>query len=151
MKITPVDVRQVIFRISFKGYDPREVHSFLISVAEELEVMVKENAALKVKTEEQEHVITELRRKESAVTDTLVAAQKAMEELRLSSQKEGELVIREAESRSEEITRSAVRQVTQLQGELVSLRRQRDLFIDKSKALVQSFDKVLEWGGEKDV
>jgi cell division initiation protein len=151
MKITPVDVRQVIFRISFKGYDPREVHSFLISVAEELETMVKENAMLKVKTEEQERVITELKRKESAVTDTLVAAQKAMEEMRLSSQKEGELVVREAESRSEEITRSAVRQVTQLQGELVSLRRQRDLFIDKSKALIQSFDKVLEWGGEKDV
>jgi cell division initiation protein len=150
MKITPVDIRQVIFRISFKGYDPREVHSFLISVAEELETMVKDNAMLKVKTEEQERVITELKRKESAVTDTLVAAQKAMEEMRLSSQKEGELVIREAESRSEEITRSAVRQVTQLQGELVSLRRQRDLFIDKSKALVQSFDKVLEWGGEKD-
>ncbi|MBI3358294.1 MAG: DivIVA domain-containing protein [Nitrospirae bacterium] len=151
MKITPVDVRQVIFRISFKGYDPREVHSFLISVAEELETMVKDNALMKVKTEDQERVISELKRKESAVTDTLVAAQKAMEELRLSSQKEGELVIREAESRSEEITRSAVRQVTQLQGELVNLRRQRDLFIDKAKALVQSFDKVLEWGGEKDV
>ncbi len=151
MKITPVDVRQVIFRISFKGYDPREVHSFLISVAEELETMVKENAMMRMKTEEQEQVIAELKRKESAVTDTLVAAQKAMEELRLSSQKEGELIIREAESRSEEITRSAVRQATQLQGELVNLRRQRDLFIDKSKALVQSFDKVLEWGGEKDV
>jgi len=106
---------------------------------------------MKIKTEDQEHVINELKRKESAVTDTLVAAQKAMEELRLASQKEGELVIREAESRSEEITRSAVRQVTQLQGELVNLRRQRDLFIDKSKALLQSFDKVLEWGGEKDV
>ncbi len=151
MKITPVDIRQVIFRISFKGYDPREVHSFLISVAEELENMVKDNTVMKSKIEDQEHSLSELRQKESAVTDTLVAAQRAMEELRLSSQKEGELVIREAESRSEEITRSAVRQVTQLQGELVSLRRQRDLFIDKSKALVQSFDKVLEWGGEKDI
>jgi cell division initiation protein len=151
MKITPVDVRQVLFRISFKGYDPREVHSFLISVAEELETMVKDNAAMKGKIDDQDHVIAELKKKESAVTDTLVAAQKAMEELRLASQKEGELVVREAESRSEEITRSAVRQVSQLQGELVNLRRQRDLFIDKSKALVQSFDKVLEWGCEKDV
>jgi cell division initiation protein len=150
MKITPVDIRQVLFRISFKGYDPREVHSFLISVAEELETMVKENGSMKTRLEEQEHTINELKKKESAVTDTLVAAQRAMEELRLSSQKEGELVIREAESRSEEITRSAVRQVTTLQGELVNIRRQRDLFIDKSKALVQSFEKVLEWGGEKD-
>jgi len=150
MKITPVDVRQVIFRISFKRYDPREVHSFLISVAEELETMVKDNAVMKTKIEDQDRSIGELKKKESAVTDTLVAAQRAMEELRLSSQKEGELVIREAESRSEEITRSAVRQVTQLQGELVNLRRQRDLFIDKSRALLQSFDKVLEWGCEKD-
>ena len=150
MKITPVDVRQVIFRISFKRYDPREVHSFLISVAEELETMVKDNAVMKTKIEDQDRIIRELKKKESAVTDTLVAAQRAMEELRLSSQKEGELVIREAESRSEEITRSAVRQVTQLQGELVNLRRQRDLFIDKSRALLQSFDKVLEWGCEKD-
>ncbi len=151
MKITPVDIRQVIFRISFKGYDPREVHSFLISVAEELEAVLKENVGMRVRVEEQERVITDLKKKESAVTDTLVAAQKAMEELRISSQKEGDLVIREAESRAEEITRSAVRQVTQLQGELVNLRRQRDLFIEKAKSLMQSFEKVLEWGGEKDV
>ena len=150
MKITPVDIRQVIFRISFKGYDPREVHSFLISVAEELETVLKENVALRIRVEEQETVINELKKKESAVTDTLVAAQRAMEELKAVSQKEGELVVREAESRAEEITRSAVRQVTQLQGELVNLRRQRDLFIEKTKSLVQSFEKVLEWGGEKD-
>jgi len=150
MKITPVDIRQVIFRISFKGYDPREVHSFLLSIAEELEVVLKENAGLHVRVEEQERVIADLKKKESAVTDTLVAAQKAMQELKLTSQKEGELVVREAEARAEEITRSAVRQVTQLQGELVNLRRQRDLFIEKSKSLVDSFHKVLEWGGEKD-
>lgn len=150
MKITPVDVRQVIFRISFKGYDPREVHSFLIEVAEELEGVLKETVAMRARVEEQDRVIAELKMKESAVTDTLVAAQKAMEELRLSSEKEGELIVREAEGRAEEITRSAVRQVTQLQGELVNLRRQRDLFIEKAKSLVQSFEKVLEWGGEKD-
>ena len=150
MKITPVDIRQVIFRISFKGYDPREVHSFLLSVAEELEMVLKESVGLHVRVEEQERVITDLKRKESAVTDTLVAAQKAMEEVRLASKKEGELVVREAEARAEEITRSAVRQVTQLQGELVNLRRQRDLFIEKTKSLVDGFHKVLEWGGEKD-
>ena len=150
MKITPVDIRQVIFRISFKGYDPREVHSFLLSVAEELEMALKENVGLHVRVEEQERSITALKKKESAVTDTLVAAQKAMEELRLASQKEGEMVVREAEARAEEITRSAVRQVTQLQGELVNLRRQRDLFIEKSKSLIDSFQKVLEWGNEKD-
>ncbi len=150
MKITPVDIRQVIFRISFKGYDPREVHSFLISAAEELETVLKENTSLRVRVEEQDRVITELKKKESAVTDTLVAAQRAMEELRSASQKEGELVVREAESRAEEITRSAVRQVTQLQGELVNLRRQKELFIEKTRSLVQSFEKVLEWGGEKD-
>jgi len=150
MKITPVDIRQVIFRISFKGYDPREVHSFLLSVAEELELVLKESVGLHVRVEEQERVIVDLRKKESAVTDTLVAAQRAMEELRLSSKKEGELVVREAEARAEEITRSAVRQVTQLQGELVNLRRQRDLFIEKTKSLVDSFHKVLDWGGEKD-
>ncbi len=150
MKITPIDIRQVIFRISFKGYDPREVHSFLISVAEELEEALKENTAFRIRLEEQEKTIAELKTKDSAVTDTLVAAQKAMEELRTSAQKEGDLLVREAESRAEEITRSAVRQVTQLQGELVNLRRQRELFVEKSKSLVQSFEKVLEWGNEKE-
>ena len=150
MKITPVDIRQVIFRISFKGYDPREVHSFLLSVAEELEMVLKENVGLHVRVEEQERVIIDLKKKESAVTDTLVAAQRAMEEVRMAAQKEGELVVREAEARAEEITRSAVRQVTQLQGELVNLRRQRDLFIEKTKSLVDGFYKVLEWGAEKE-
>jgi len=150
MKITPVDIRQVIFRVGFKGYDPREVHAFLINIAEEFETVLKDNAGMRVRVEEQDRLIAELKKKESVVTDTLVTVQRAMEDLKVASQKEGELMIREAEVRAEEITRSAVRQVTQLQGELVNLRRQRELFIEKAKALVQSFEKVLEWGAEKE-
>lgn len=149
MKITPLDIRQMRFGTQFRGYPPKEVDFFLERLAEEVEEILKENLNLRDKIEEQEEVIFELRKKEGALTHTLVAVQKTIDDMKAAAQKEGELIIRQAELRGEEIAQAATHRVTQLQAEEVSLRRQRDLLIVKIRSLIQSFEKTLEWESEE--
>ncbi len=149
MKITPLDIRQMRFPKGFRGYPPLEVDTFLETLAEEVEEVLREKATLRERLEEQTQTISELKKAEGALTETLIMAQKAIENMKGTAQKEGELIIRQAEIRAEEITQGALRQVTQLQGELFNLRKQRDLFIEKMKSLIQGFEKTLQWESEK--
>lgn len=149
MKWTPVDIRQMAFPVGFRGYAPSEVDSFLENLANEIEEILKENAALRERIEDQGQAIAELKKTEGALTNTLLMAQKAIEEMKRSAQKEGDLIIRQAELRAEEITRSAVKEATHLQGEVLNLRRQRDFFVEKIRSLMQNLEKTLQWEDEK--
>lgn len=149
MKYTPVDIRQMTFPVGFRGYTPNEVDSFLEDLANAIEEVLKENADLRERIEGQDQVISELKKTEGALTNTLLMAQKAIEEMKRTAQKEGDLIIRQAELRAEEITRSAMKEVAQVQGEILNLRRQRDFFVEKIRSLMQNLEKTLQWEDEK--
>lgn len=149
MKWTPVDIRQKSFPVGFRGYAPGEVDLFLEEVATEIEAVLKENVDLRERMEDQGRAIAELKKTEGALTNTLLMAQKAIEEMKRTAQKEGELIIRQAELRAEEITRSAMKEVSQVQGEILNLRRQRDFFVEKIRSLMQNLEKTMQWEDEK--
>ncbi|MDC4224906.1 MAG: DivIVA domain-containing protein [Candidatus Manganitrophus sp.] len=149
MKWTPVDIRQMTFSTGFRGYAPNEVDSFLEELATEIEAVLKENADLRERIDDQGKTIAELKKTEGALTNTLLMAQKAIEEMKRTAQKEGDLIIRQAELRAEEITRSAMKEVSQVQGEILNLRRQRDFFVEKIRSLMQNLEKTLQWEDEK--
>jgi len=149
MKWTPVDIRQMTFSVGFRGYAPSEVDAFLENLASEIEEVLRENADLRERIEAQDKTIAELKKTEGALTNTLLMAQKAIEEMKRTAQKEGDLIIRQAEMRAEEITRSAMKEVSQVQGEILHLRRQRDFFVEKIRSLMQNLEKTLQWEDEK--
>ncbi|MFQ5580401.1 MAG: DivIVA domain-containing protein [Nitrospiria bacterium] len=150
MKITPLEIRQMTFQKSFRGYPPFEVDAFLESLADEVEEILHENVALKEKMEAQDQKIAELKKTEGAMTDTLLTAQKAIEGIRGAAQKEGELIIRQAEIQAEEVTGEALKHVTHLQGELVNLRRQRSFLVENVRSLIHSLERTLSWENEKE-
>jgi len=148
--MTPLEIRQATFQTRFRGYDSEEVETVLTRLAEEMERMVSENNALKTQCEEKSGIIAELRKMETTLTGTLMAAQKMSEEMKTVAKKEGEMILRQAELRAEEIIATAVRQVNQLQGEMVNLLRQRGLFVERVRSLMQGLESTLQWETEKD-
>jgi len=149
MKTMPVDLRQAHFQLRFRGYDPEAVQTFLERMADDMEVWVKENAELRAKINAQDNMLVELKKAEATLATTLVTAQKAMEEMKTVAQKEAEMILRQAELRAEETTSAATQRVNQIQGDILNLLKQRGLFIERVRALMQSFEKVLEWETEK--
>ncbi len=47
MRITPMDINNKDFKKGLRGYNVDEVHEFLENLAEEYEVLYKENSTLK--------------------------------------------------------------------------------------------------------
>src|SRR5207253_983632 len=108
MRITPLDVRQQQFTVRmFRGFDVQEVDAFLQDVAEDYETILKENALLK----EQLAVLEERARGfadlERALQDTLVTGQRMSEELKATARREAQLIVDEAQLRSEKVLDAA--------------------------------------------
>ncbi len=145
MKLTPLEIRQLSFNKSFRGYTTEEVDAFIEGLADDLEKLLRQHTDQKEQLDRQAKTIIELEKTEGALTDTLLMAQKAMENVKNNAQEEGNLIIRQAQIRSEEITGEAVRKETQLQGEIMNLQRVKGFLIEKVRNILQSIERDLEW------
>lgn len=149
MKLSPLELRQISFKKGFRGYSSLEVDTFIESLADDLEELLGKMADYKDQQDRQSKTIAELEKTEGALTETLLMAQKAMENVKANAQEEGHLIIRQAEVRAEEITAEAVRRETQLQGEIMNLQRAKGYLVEKIRGLIQSLERDIQWD-EKD-
>jgi len=103
MRITSMDINNKEFKKGLRGYNADEVDEFLDKVAEEYEIIYKENSTLREKAnfleEKLEHHVTI----ESTIQSTLVLAQNAAEQVKISAQKEAELIIKNANDSSQNL------------------------------------------------
>ena len=144
MKITPLDIQQREFKGRFRGYDREEVQAFLRSVSQTVEELIKENLALKEHADKLYHEVGELRKKEASLNELLVTTQTMTETLKETARKEADLILREAEMKAEDLLKSAHVDFRTLQRDILDLRKERMLALEKLRALLQSFAKVLE-------
>ena len=144
MKITPLDIQQREFKGRFRGYDREEVQAFLRSVSQTVEEMIKENHALKEHADKLYQEVTELRKKESSLNELLVTTQTMAENLKETARKEADLILRDAEMRGEDLLKSAHVDFRTLQRDILDLRKERMLALEKLRSMLQTFAKVIE-------
>lgn len=144
MKITPLDIQQREFKGRFRGYDREEVQAFLRSVSQTVEEMIKENHALKDHADKLYQEVGELRKKEASLNDLLVTTQTMAENLKETARKEADLILREAEMKAEDLLKSAHVDFRTLQRDILDLRKERMLALEKLRSMLQTFAKVIE-------
>jgi cell division initiation protein len=144
MKITPLDIQQREFKGRFRGYDREEVQAFLRSVSQSVEEMFKENATLKEQADKLYREVGELRKKETSLNELLVTTQAMTEHLKETARKEADLILREAEMKAEDLLKSAHVDFRTLQRDILDLRKERMLALEKLRSLLQTFAKVIE-------
>ncbi|WP_447973465.1 DivIVA domain-containing protein [Nitrospira sp. Kam-Ns4a] len=144
MKITPLDIQQVEFKKRLRGYDPREVREFLEDVAQTVESLAREGAALRERLAQAEQQLAELRKAETTLTQTLVSTQAMAEGLKQAAQRDAEFIIREAELKAAELLRGAREDLAALQRDLTDLRKQRVLAIERLRSTLRTFERLLE-------
>jgi cell division initiation protein len=106
MSYTPVELRHVrVGRRPF-GYHRASVEQVLSDVADSFEVVWRDRGELADKVESLEAQLDELRRREQVLTNTLVAAERAAEEMRDRAKREAELIVAEAHGEARSIMRS---------------------------------------------
>ena len=144
MKMTPRDIQQVGFKVKLRGYDRREVDAFLDALTEDYEGLVKENSALKEKLADLEIQVLEFKKKEGSLNNTLIKAQDLVEEMKGHAQREGELIVKEAELKAEETAKAARERLAELRREILDLQKHKLLFIEKTRSLIKTLHRVLD-------
>jgi cell division initiation protein len=144
MNVTPLDITQKQFRKVFRGLDPEQVEAFLGLVAVELEALLKDYANLNDDNRRKAEEIQAFRGRERALQETLVAAQKASEEIRDSARKEAEITISDAELQAEKIVQAAHTRFLRIVDDINELKRQRLQFETNVRTLVESHVKLLD-------
>jgi len=125
MKLTPQDILNQTFARRLKGFDPDEVRSFLSQIVETLEAEIKEKEEIRQKMERFRENYQKYEKREELLRDTLIAAQRFSSEIKLNAQKEGELLVREAEVKADDVINRAQNRHNLLTQEIKSLQFKR--------------------------
>jgi cell division initiation protein len=144
MKITPLDIQQMVFKSRFRGYDKEEVNRFLEELAQTVEALNRDNAILREKIVFLEQQVAELKRTEATLSNTLVSAQSLAEDVKRTAQREADLVMKEAELKAGELIRQARVELTDTQRDLSALQKQRLLMVERLRATLRTFERMLE-------
>ena len=124
MKLTPVDITNKEFRKMLRGYDPEEVDEFLDQIVEDYEELFKENSLLKEKINAMNEKIEHYSKIESTIQNTLLLAQNAAEQAKVSSQKEADIVIKHANDSAKKILDKANTDVVSITQEYDRLKQE---------------------------
>ena len=144
MKLTPLDIQQMAFKVRFKGYDRRDVDRFLEEVAQTVEVLNRENAALRERLAVTEVQLSELKKTEQTLTQTLVSTQALADEVRRTAERDADLIVKEAEVQAADLIRKAGQDLAALQRDLSDLRKQRLLALERLRSTVRTFERILD-------
>lgn len=131
MRITPLDIQQMVFKVTFRGYDQEEVNRFLEELAQTVESLNRDHAVQREKIMFLEQQLAELKRTEATLSSTLLSAQSLAEDVKQNAQREADLVIKEAELKAGELIRQARVELTDTQRDLSSLQKQRLLMVER--------------------
>jgi cell division initiation protein len=150
MKISSLDIQRQKFQVKLKGYDQEEVRNFLITVAEQIEELCRENDLLKQDVERMRERLNEYEERDHILKNTLVTAQKTSETMIINTKKEADLIIKEAEFKATKLMEHAQSQVLKIQNDMLDLKLQRKALQDKIMTSIQIMQKILEYQKEEE-
>jgi len=148
MKITPLDIQQQQFKTKFRGFDVREVDTFLEQMADAFEAMLRENEGLSQKIQRLKAENMGYKKREEAFKRAMLNSQKVLEQMKNNARKSAELVVAEAGVQAEKILNKAHNRLAQLHEDITELKRQRMQIEVQIGAVLDAHTKLLEIGKE---
>ncbi|MEN8007225.1 MAG: DivIVA domain-containing protein [Candidatus Krumholzibacteriota bacterium] len=144
MRITPLDVRKQEFRKAVRGFDCDEVRAFLSTLADEYETVLVDNKQIREMLMEQEDKIQEYVGMERNLRDTLMTAERVMQETRDNASKKGDLIIKDAEIKARQVLEECRLRTEELRREIMSLRKEKESYLGRFKSLAEAQIKFVE-------
>jgi DivIVA domain-containing protein len=135
--LTPLDVRRYEFGKVLRGYDPERVDQFREQVANELERLVRQNQELEQKARSFHDQLKSFRERDKALNEALVHAQQLRSEIRDQSERESQLILREAQAQADSIVMNAQNDIRRVEDELAALERFRRSYLAQLRVFVE--------------
>ncbi len=149
MKITPLDIQQQQFTVRFRGFDQRDVESFLELVRNEFEELIKENNSLKDELRRKNEQVAKYQDNEQTLKETMITAQKITKDVKTNAIKESEVIVAEARLKAQEVLNSAQLRSLEIIEEIKELKRQKIQFESNLRANIETHFRMLEAEAKK--
>jgi cell division initiation protein len=151
MKLTPSDVQRQSFDTRFRGFDPDEVRAFLAAVAEEMAALQREKDGIEQQLRHLELIVNEHREREAILKNTLLAAQKASQDMREAARKEADTIVKQAELQGDRLLEMAQSRAHEVERGILELRGHRTALRTDIRALVTRLTHLLDLQEEAEV
>ena len=146
MKLTPMDISNKEFKKGFRGYDSEEVDEFINDIIDNYEELYKENSRLKENLSRANEKLEHYVKIENTIQNTLLLAQNAAEQARESSQKEADMILKNANDAAKKILDKAHNDVVSINDEYEKVKQEfikfRAKFRNFMNAQTQTFDEL---------
>jgi DivIVA domain-containing protein len=146
MRITPIDIETRRFPMKFRGFHPEEVSSFLEQIREELEDLLRENAALKERIHKADNEIQRFWEMQDRLSRTLQDAHQMSEEYKVHARREVDNLLEKAEETVRDMVGEAHAKARQISEEIIELKMIRKEFDDGIRNVLNRFENVIAEG-----
>lgn len=150
MKVTPLDLRQMQFAASMRGYDKNEVRAFLADAADDYEQALREIDRLRQELGKQETALAEHRDREINLRNTLLTAQRLADQIKENAEQEARMIIREAEGRADLLLEKAQARLEEIERDIAELKLRRRDVESVLEASVAALTNALDFVRTKD-
>lgn len=144
MKIAPIDIAHKTFGRKVMGLDPDEVVDFLRDVADQMEEIIRERNMLKETLRQKDLQVMEYRERDDALKATLATAAKMSDQIRADAEREGRLIISDAQQKAEMIMKDSRDSLKRTYQEIAELKRTRLQFEQNLRALCNAHVAMLD-------
>ncbi len=144
MRITPLDLRNHVFHRRMSGYSREEVDEFLRMVAEDYESALREVVQQREQLTRLEIRVEQLTANEQMLQETMTTAQKLSEDLKRTAIREAEVMVGEAEIRSEKVLDAAHRRAASLAEDIREMKQLKGRLTASVRAAIETHLGLLE-------
>jgi len=135
--LTPLDVRKQEFRKTLRGYDTLGVEDFRMRVADALERAMRERQVLDERVAALTEQLRVFREREKAMNEALVAAQQLRQDTRAAAEREGQVIVREAQAEATRLLDEAKHAQSVVQARMAETERQFQQYVGGFRALLE--------------
>ena len=150
MKVSPLDLRQVKFRKTFRGFDRAEVMALMAEVADDYENALREVDKLQQEVAKMEALLGHHREHERDLRNTLLTAQKLSDEFRANAEAQARQIIREAEGRSDLLLHKTQARLEDVQREIDGMKLKRREVENSLEASIATLRSTLDFVREQE-
>ena len=142
--LTPIDIQRQDFEVKLRGYNADEVDDFLDLVGKDYEKLYKENAELREQVKQQEKALEQYKAMESTLQQSILLAQTAAEDIKKAAAEKADIIVNEAQNKSESMSRQIDQDVQDKRNELAKLQMEISGYKTRMKGNCASILEMLE-------
>ncbi len=144
MTVSRIDVLNRTFAKALRGYDTGEVDAFMQEVAETLGRLSEDRTMLANRVSLLEAELVSFRERETTLRDTLMTTQRMTEGLKATAQREAQVIVAEAQARSENIINQSGLKLARLQESILNAKKMKAQLTMRLRAVAEEHLRLLD-------